>query len=139
MAAPSATRVLVVTDRFMVESGLLAPSRASLEAAGLEPTVYDAVVPDPPEHLIYEAAALAREGGDDGSCVNCIAPGLTMSEAIMNSDQFTNNFEVNLVNRAIKRAEQPEDLLGAMVYLCSSDSDFVTGQTLVVDGGAAMH
>ncbi len=83
--------------------------------------------------------ALARELGDDGICVNALAPGLTMSEAIEASDQFTDNKQANLAARAIKRDEQPEDLIGAMLFLCSSDSDFVTGQTLVVDGGAAMH
>ncbi len=83
--------------------------------------------------------ALARELGDDGICVNALAPGLTMSEAIEASDQFTDNMAANLAARAIKRDEQPEDLIGAMLFLCSSDSDFVTGQTLVVDGGSAMH
>ncbi len=83
--------------------------------------------------------ALARELGDDGICVNALAPGLTMSEAIEASDQFTDNKQANLAARAIKRDEQPEDLIGAMLFLCSSDSDFVTGQTLVVDGGSAMH
>ena len=83
--------------------------------------------------------ALARELGDDGICVNALAPGLTMSEAIEASDQFTGNKEPNIASRAIKRDEQPEDLIGAMLFLCSSDSDFVTGQTLVVDGGSSMH
>ena len=83
--------------------------------------------------------ALARELGDDGICVNALAPGLTMSEAIEASDQFTDNKAANLAARAIKRDEQPEDLIGAMLFLCSSDSDFVTGQTLVVDGGSVMH
>ena len=41
--------------------------------------------------------------------------------------------------RAIKRTEVPQDLVGTAVFLCSSDSDFMTGQTLVVDGGAQMH
>jgi NAD(P)-dependent dehydrogenase (short-subunit alcohol dehydrogenase family) len=41
--------------------------------------------------------------------------------------------------RAIKRPEVPHDLVGTVVFLCSSDSDFMTGQTLVVDGGAQMH
>jgi NAD(P)-dependent dehydrogenase (short-subunit alcohol dehydrogenase family) len=41
--------------------------------------------------------------------------------------------------RAIKRTEVPQDLVGTVVFLCSADSDFMTGQTLVVDGGAQMH
>ncbi len=83
--------------------------------------------------------ALVRELGDDGICVNAIAPGLTLSEAIVASDQFGDNKDASLATRAIKRDELPEDLIGAMLFLCSSDSDFVTGQTLVVDGGSAMH
>ena len=89
--------------------------------------------------VIALTRALAREVGDHGICVNCLAPGLTMSEAVAASDQFVGNRAANLANRAIKREETPEDLLGAMLYLCSPDSDFVTGQTLVVDGGAAMR
>ena len=89
--------------------------------------------------VIAFTRALARELGDDGICVNALAPGLTMSEAVAASDQFTGNTAANLAGRAIKREEVPDDLIGAMLFLCSSDSDFVTGQTLVVDGGSAMH
>ena len=83
--------------------------------------------------------SLARELGDDGICVNAIAPGLTMSEAVAASPAFQPNKAANLAGRAIKRDEMPDDLIGAVLFLCSSDSDFVTGQTLVVDGGSAMH
>ncbi len=83
--------------------------------------------------------ALARELGDDGITVNAIAPGLTMSEAVAASPAFAPNKAANLAGRAIKRDEMPDDLVGAVLFLCSSDSDFVTGQTLVVDGGSAMH
>ncbi|MBM3346541.1 MAG: SDR family oxidoreductase, partial [Betaproteobacteria bacterium] len=47
--------------------------------------------------------------------------------------------ESNVASRAIKRAATPEDLVGTLVYLCSPESDFVTGQCLVVDGGSVMH
>ena len=83
--------------------------------------------------------ALAREVGDDSICVNALAPGLTMSEKIMEDEFFTGMKDVNTASRAFKREEMPEDLVGAMLFLCSSDSDFMTGQTLVVDGGSAMH
>ena len=45
----------------------------------------------------------------------------------------------NTASRAIKREQMPEDLIGALVFFSSQDSDFITGQTLVVDGGSAMH
>ncbi|MEK9645397.1 MAG: 3-oxoacyl-ACP reductase family protein [Alphaproteobacteria bacterium] len=83
--------------------------------------------------------ALAREVGDDGITVNCIAPGLTMSEKVVNDEQWQAAKDANTNSRAIKREEVPEDLLGAVVFFSSSDSDFITGQTLVVDGGSAMH
>jgi len=41
--------------------------------------------------------------------------------------------------RALKRTQTPEDLVGAIVFFASAESDFITGQTLVVDGGACMH
>jgi NAD(P)-dependent dehydrogenase (short-subunit alcohol dehydrogenase family) len=45
----------------------------------------------------------------------------------------------NVASRAIKREATPEDLCGTLLYLCSADSDFVTGQVLIVDGGSVMH
>ncbi len=83
--------------------------------------------------------ALAREVGDDGITVNCIAPGLTMSEKVLDDPQWTAVKDGNTASRAIKREQMPEDLIGALVFFSSSDSDFITGQTLVVDGGSAMH
>jgi NAD(P)-dependent dehydrogenase (short-subunit alcohol dehydrogenase family) len=83
--------------------------------------------------------ALAREVGDFGITVNCIAPGLTMSEAIADDEQWLAIKGGNTASRALKREEVPEDLLGAVVFFSSTDSDFITGQTLVVDGGSAMH
>jgi len=83
--------------------------------------------------------ALAREVGDDGITVNCIAPGLTMSEKVIDDDQWIAVKDGNTASRAIKREQVPEDLIGTLVFFASSDSDFITGQTLVVDGGSAMH
>jgi NAD(P)-dependent dehydrogenase (short-subunit alcohol dehydrogenase family) len=45
----------------------------------------------------------------------------------------------NVATRAIKRDAEPEDLIGALLFLSSADSDFMTGQTIVVDGGSVMH
>jgi len=89
--------------------------------------------------MVAFTRALAREVGDDGICVNALAPGLTMSEKVIGREQWDAIKDANAATRSIKRDELPEDLVGAMLFLCSSDSDFVTGQTLVVDGGSAMH
>ena len=83
--------------------------------------------------------ALAREVGDAGIQVNALAPGLAMSEEVAGKQQWTEIKDANAATRAIKRDAMPEDPIGAMVFLCSSESDFVTGQTLVCDGGSVMH
>ena len=83
--------------------------------------------------------SLAREVGDSNICVNAIAPGSTMSENVVARTNWKGgNADATMQTRAIKRHEQPEDLVGACVFLASTESDFVTGQTLVVDGGSAM-
>jgi NAD(P)-dependent dehydrogenase (short-subunit alcohol dehydrogenase family) len=70
--------------------------------------------------------------------VNCITPGLTSSErAKQVYDQ--RDFEDRAQARLFKREQQPEDLVGTMIFLCSDASRFVTGQTFNVDGGANMH
>ena len=89
--------------------------------------------------MVAFTRALAREVGNDGITVNCIAPGLTMSEKVLGAAQWDAIKDGNTASRAIKREEVPEDLLGTVVFFSSSDSDFITGQTLVVDGGSAMH
>ena len=86
--------------------------------------------------LIGMTRALAREMGEYGICVNAIAPGLVQHEGQTAPKEFT---EFQLKARAIKRLETPEDLAGTLIYLASSDSDFVTGQTIVVDGGSILH
>jgi len=83
--------------------------------------------------------ALAREVGDAGIQVNALAPGLTMSEEVARKQQWAAIKDANAATRAIQRDAMPEDLIGAMLFLCSADSDFVTGQTLVCDGGSVMH
>lgn len=81
---------------------------------------------------------LANEVGKDGICVNCVAPGSTLSEE--NPDADILKMRAQAANaRALKRVQTPEDLTGAVVFFASADSDFITGQTLVVDGGSCMH
>lgn len=80
---------------------------------------------------------LARELGKDGVTVNNIAPGSTLSEENP-SDEILAFREGARASRAIQRTQIPADLPGAAVFLASADSDFMTGQTLVIDGGSVM-
>ena len=81
---------------------------------------------------------LANEVGKDGICVNCVAPGSTLSEE--NPDEDILKMRAQAANaRALRRVQTPEDLTGAVLFFASADSDFITGQTLVVDGGSCMH
>jgi 3-oxoacyl-[acyl-carrier protein] reductase len=81
---------------------------------------------------------LAREVGPGGIRVNAIAPGSTLSEDNP-SEEIVRMRQATVASRALPRIQVPSDLVGAVVFFASSDSDFVTGQTLVVDGGATMH
>lgn len=84
--------------------------------------------------------SLARELGEDNICVNAIAPGLTMSDNVKKRTNWKGGgAAATVATRALKRDQQPHDLIGALLFLVSSDSDFVTGQTLVVDGGGVMN
>jgi NAD(P)-dependent dehydrogenase (short-subunit alcohol dehydrogenase family) len=84
--------------------------------------------------------ALARELAGTGILVNGVAPGFTMSDGVLaNPDQLEKLQDISLKARAIQRDQLPEDVVGAVIYFASQDSEFVTGQTLVVDGGAYFH
>src|SRR5882762_8825880 len=73
-----------------------------------------------------------------GIRVNALAPGFTLSgENEKNISEERKRF--NLESRMLKRAEVPEDLVGTLVYLVSDDSAFMSGQTLLVDGGGSVH
>lgn len=78
--------------------------------------------------------SLARELGDFNICVNTIMPGSTDS-GTNRANTPLEYMQTQAKNRAIKRVQVPEDLCGTLVYLASADSDFVTGQALLVDGG----
>ncbi len=88
--------------------------------------------------VIAMTRSLARELGDGGIQINAIAPGLTSSEAVKDSASYSSMQSSIIDRRCIKREQTPEDLIGALVFLLSADSDFITGQTIVVDGGAVM-
>jgi len=82
---------------------------------------------------------LARElGKDDGITVNALAPGFTLSEGVMQHPAHLKQGEITKMTRAIQRDERPEDLVGAVSFLASDNAAFMTGQTMVVDGGSAM-
>ncbi len=81
---------------------------------------------------------LAREVGGDGVTVNCLAPGSTLSEKVQ-TDEVLQLRNAAVSNRILRRVQEPADLLGAILFLAAPASDFMTGQTIVVDGGSALH
>ncbi len=83
--------------------------------------------------------ALAREVGADNINVNAVLPGLTLSDTQLASSQAGYINDAYNQQRALKRAQYPEDLVGTVMYLLSDASDFVTGQSFNVDGGKVMH
>jgi len=86
--------------------------------------------------ILAMTRSMSRELGNDNICVNTLAPGLTMSENVLNSEKHMAYRDANTASRALKRYQTPDDLIGALVFLASADSDFMTGQCLVVDGGS---
>jgi NAD(P)-dependent dehydrogenase (short-subunit alcohol dehydrogenase family) len=81
--------------------------------------------------------SLSRELGAFGIAVNSLSPGYILSDTGLDNSTHVEEERIPVRNsRAFKRDGYPEDLLGALVFLCCSDSDFVTGQSLVVDGGS---
>src|SRR3989449_3291658 len=88
--------------------------------------------------VIAMTRGLARELGKDNITVNALAPGFTLSENVARNPVHVKHGEVTRMTRAIQRDEHPQDLVGAVSFLASEDAAFITGQTLVVDGGSAM-
>ena len=90
--------------------------------------------------IVALTRALAKELGKDSIHVNCVAPGFTMSEGVKAHPEVVEALrDVSVAARAIQRDQIPEDVVGAVVFLCSPAADFVTGQTMVIDGGQYFH
>jgi NAD(P)-dependent dehydrogenase (short-subunit alcohol dehydrogenase family) len=90
--------------------------------------------------VIALTRALAKELGPDNILVNAIAPGFTLSDGILKNETQLKHFrEVSAKARTLVRDQHPQDLVGAVKFFAGPDSSFITGQTLVVDGGAYFH
>ena len=90
--------------------------------------------------IVALTRALARELGKDNIHVNCVAPGFTMSAGVEAYPEVVEKLrDVSIAARTIQRDQLPEDVVGAVVFLCTADADFITGQTMVIDGGQYFH
>ncbi|HKE79622.1 MAG TPA: glucose 1-dehydrogenase [Solirubrobacteraceae bacterium] len=90
--------------------------------------------------IVAFTRALAKELGGDEILVNCVAPGFTMSEGVQEHPEVVEALrDVSVSARTIKRDQVPEDIVGAVAFFCGPESTFVTGQTMVIDGGQYFH
>jgi NAD(P)-dependent dehydrogenase (short-subunit alcohol dehydrogenase family) len=90
--------------------------------------------------IVAFTRALAKEVGRDGVRVNCVAPGFTMSDGVKEHPEVIEQLrEVSVAARTLQRDQEPEDVVGAAVYLAGPTAAFVTGQTIVIDGGQFFH
>jgi NAD(P)-dependent dehydrogenase (short-subunit alcohol dehydrogenase family) len=90
--------------------------------------------------IVALTRALAKELGKDSIHVNCVAPGFTMSDGVKAHPEVVEALrDVSVAARTIQRDQVPDDVVGAVVFLCSPAADFVTGQTMVIDGGQYFH
>ena len=90
--------------------------------------------------IVAFTRALAKELGKDGIHVNCVAPGFTITTGVEEHPEVIEALrEVSVSARTIQRDQLPEDVVGAVVFLCTPGADFITGQTMVIDGGQYFH
>ena len=90
--------------------------------------------------IVAFTRSLAKEVGADSIHVNCVAPGFTMSDGVQSHPEVIEALrDVSVAARTIKRDQVPEDVVGAVVFLCTPAADFITGQTMVIDGGQYFH
>jgi NAD(P)-dependent dehydrogenase (short-subunit alcohol dehydrogenase family) len=89
--------------------------------------------------IVAFTRALAKELAG-GVRVNCVAPGFTMSDGVEEHPEVVEALqEISVSSRTIKRDQVPEDVTGAVAFLCGPESSFITGQTMVIDGGQFFH
>jgi NAD(P)-dependent dehydrogenase (short-subunit alcohol dehydrogenase family) len=103
--------------------------------AGIEPIVGLGAYSVSKAGLLGLMRALSRELGDQGVRVNAVAPGLIETRFSQALFQDRRAYEEIIGSVPLRRHGQPEDVAGAVVYLASEASAYVTGQTLIVDGG----
>jgi len=90
--------------------------------------------------IVAFTKSLAKELGGDEIYVNCVAPGFTMSDGVQENPEVIEALrDVSISARTIKRDQVPEDVVGAVAFLCGPESTFITGQTMVIDGGQYFH
>jgi len=90
--------------------------------------------------IVALTRALAKELGRDDILVNCVAPGFTMSDGVREHPEVVEALrDVSVSARTLQRDQEPEDVVGAVAYLCGPGAAFVTGQTIVIDGGQYFH
>jgi NAD(P)-dependent dehydrogenase (short-subunit alcohol dehydrogenase family) len=90
--------------------------------------------------IVALTRALAKELGRDDVLVNCVAPGFTMSDGVRQHPEVIEALrDVSVSARTLQRDQEPEDVVGAVVFLCGPGASFVTGQTIVIDGGQYFH
>jgi NAD(P)-dependent dehydrogenase (short-subunit alcohol dehydrogenase family) len=90
--------------------------------------------------IVALTRALAKEVGKDGIHVNCVAPGFTLSAGVQEHPEVVQALrDVSVSARTLQRDQVPEDVVGAVVFLSAPAADFITGQTIVIDGGQTFH
>jgi NAD(P)-dependent dehydrogenase (short-subunit alcohol dehydrogenase family) len=89
--------------------------------------------------IVALTRSLSRELGPDNIRINAIAPGLVMTPNVQGHDDWKRAKDAIVATRALKRDSVPEDMTGVILFLASDASAFMTGQTMVVDGGVVMH